>query len=156
MSTIRWVLSAPPAAPDVQSLASEHGALARQMAALQHRVSEQLVGYAVQVQTLEAEVVCLRGRLVLVRTACLWGLPSVGLSAAIKTGRAGAELHSRAHAVALAAQGAQSAHLPEASAVICQTGCTGHAHPWLDADGLCRRTGNACDSQPAMAKASKV
>ena len=35
--------------------------------------------------------------------------------------------------------------LLEAQAVICQTGCAGHAHPWLEPDGQCRRTGQACD-----------
>ncbi|MEZ5702753.1 MAG: hypothetical protein R3E42_13695 [Burkholderiaceae bacterium] len=34
---------------------------------------------------------------------------------------------------------------PEAQAVICQTGCVGHAHPWLAPDGQCRRSGDACE-----------
>ncbi len=42
-----------------------------------------------------------------------------------------------------------------ATDVLCQTGCQGHAHPWLDADGSCRLTGGDCtrvrDAVPAGA-----
>jgi len=28
---------------------------------------------------------------------------------------------------------------------ICQTGCSGHAHPWLSDDGHCLWSGRICD-----------
>jgi hypothetical protein len=30
--------------------------------------------------------------------------------------------------------------------VICQTGCEGHGHPWLNEQGQCTRTGEVCDA----------
>ena len=33
----------------------------------------------------------------------------------------------------------------DAQSVISQTGCVGHAHPWLDDDGQCRLSGQVCE-----------
>jgi hypothetical protein len=122
---------------EVQELTGEHGALARQLASLQDRVSRQIADYAAQVRVLQSEVVRLRGRLVQARTALLWGL-------------ARGELHRVPSSVPPRMVMARrlslvSDALPDAHAVICQTGCAGHAHPWLEADGVCRRTGSACE-----------
>jgi hypothetical protein len=124
----------------VQAIAGEHGALTRQLAALQQRVSEQFAEYALRVQRLEADVVRLRARLVQARTALVWGLGA-------------AALPTQDRALPRNAPGKLATHdpaMPQASAVICQTGCTGHAHPWLEADGQCRRTGGTCDTLAAI------
>jgi len=128
---------------DAEGLAGEHGALTRQMAALQRRVSEQLADCMRQIRRLEGDVVRLRGRLIRSRTALSWGLAGASLPAEIAA-QARARPPSRLRHVALATQAAAAATMPEASAVICQSGCAGHAHPWLEADGLCRRTGATC------------
>lgn len=123
---------------EVQELTGEHGALARQLASLQDRVSRQIAGYAAQVRVLQSEVVRLRGRLVRARTALLWGLTR-------------SELHqvslSMPRRVLMARRlSLVNDALPDVQAVICQTACAGHAHPWLEADGVCRRTGSACEA----------
>lgn len=114
-----------------REIAVEHGVLTRQIASLQRRVGEQMRAYAQQVSVLEEEVLHLRGQLIVSRTCMLWGL---GVAGVVKPPA------RRLRAVAAAHAG----NMAEASSVICQTGCVGHAHPWLEADGQCRRTGNAC------------
>lgn len=134
---------APAPTPDAacaHAVANEHGALTRQLAALQRRVSEQLADHARRVQGLEAEVMRLRARLVQARTALLWGLGHVALPAQSRATRPSAPT----------TRTTRTSTMPQASAVICQTGCTGHAHPWLEADGQCRRTGGACDTLLAI------
>jgi len=125
---------------NAQSVLDEHAVLARRLAALQRRVSEQCAQHADQLCRLEAEVVRLRGRLVQARTALWWRLPS-----AVDSNRFASSdpqpLRPRASLSALS-----EAPMAEARAVICQTGCTGHAHPWREPDGLCRRFGAACDA----------
>lgn len=119
--------------PAAREIALEHGVLTRQMASLQRRVGEQMRAYALQVAALEGEVLHLRAQLVLARTATLWGL---GLAGSVRP----AARRARATPVPAEAQA-----MAEASSVICQTGCVGHAHAWLEADGQCRRTGQACE-----------
>lgn len=116
----------------VREIALEHGVLTRQMAGLQRRVGEQMRAWAQQVSTLQDEVVHLRAQLIVSRTCLLWGL---GVAGVVKPPL------RRARAVAA---GAGTQAMAEASSVICQTGCVGHAHAWLEADGQCRRTGVAC------------
>ncbi len=116
-----------------RELAIEHGALTRQVAGLQRRVGEQLRAYALQVSALEDEVLHLRAQLIVSRTSLLWGLGVAGVMKPLA--RRARPLAERAEAV----------EMREASSVICQTGCVGHAHPWLEADGQCRRTGQACE-----------
>lgn len=115
-----------------REIAIEHGVLSRQMAGLQRRVGEQMRAYARQVSALQEEVVHLRAQLVVSRTCMLWGL---GVAGVVKP------LVRRAR---VAAAQVEAAAMAEASQVICQTGCVGHAHPWLEADGQCSRTGTAC------------
>ncbi|WP_439520565.1 hypothetical protein [Hydrogenophaga sp.] len=110
---------------------AEHGVLARRLAGLQHRVDAQMRASAAQLQMLEAEVLRLRSQLVLARTGVLWGLNAVPWTR---------PLLQRRSRPAMAV-----ASLAEANGVICQTGCVGHAHPWLEADGQCRRTGSPCN-----------
>jgi hypothetical protein len=115
-----------------REIAIEHGVLTRQMAALQRRLSDQMRAGALQVSALEDEVLRLRAQLIVTRTCMLWGLGVAGVMKPMPRARAVA---ARARTVDMA----------EASSVICQTGCVGHAHPWLEADGQCRRTGQACE-----------
>jgi hypothetical protein len=119
----------------------EHGALLRQIAGLQRRVSEQQQASARRLVALEAQNLRLRAELVLLRTALLWNLRAAALSPG-------------AQRAAPRAPAVPDPDLREAQMVICQTACAGHAHPWRDADGQCRRTGEACDAtaQGAMAE----
>lgn len=115
-----------------QDLALEHGALVGRLARLQQRVTEQLQAGARRQAALEAENLRLRCELVRLRTAVAWDLRPTVLQARPVPGPRATPPR--------AAPG-----LREAQAVICQTGCSGHAHPWLEPDGQCRRTGQACD-----------
>ena len=111
-------------------LVLEHGVLMRQIGGLQRRSSEQLRAAAAREAALQAENLRLRAELVLLRTSVFWGL--------------GAATVLRRPAAPSAPRGYDT-QAREAQAVICQTGCVGHAHPWLDADGQCRRSGQACE-----------
>ncbi len=115
-----------------RELALEHGALTRQVAGLQRRVGEQLRACAQQVSALQEEVLHLRAQLIVSRTSLLWGLGVAGV------------MKPLARRVRPGSGPAEAGAMREASGVICQTGCVGHAHPWLEADGQCRRTGQAC------------
>jgi hypothetical protein len=115
-----------------RGLVAEHGALLRRLAQLQQRVGDQLQASARRQAALDGENIRLRGELVRMRTAVAWDLRPAALVPRAATGP-----RSRAPRIAPG--------LLEAQAVICQTGCAGHAHPWLEPDGQCRRTGQACD-----------
>lgn len=119
--------------PDQRALSDEHGALLRQMAALQRRVSDQVAQQAHRLNAIESENLRLRAELVRSRTAVLWGLHTAAVGTPI-----------RRLAPRLSAPVARE--WPEAQAVICQTGCAGHAHAWLDDQGQCRRTGETCQT----------
>eukprot|EP01041_Mallomonas_annulata_P036414 gene36414-biopygen28460 len=67
-------------------------------------------------KALAGEVVRLRGQLVVAHTSRLWGMPNQ-----------------------------TTEDLEAARKVICQTGCAGHAHPWLSEAGQCRWSGRVCD-----------
>jgi hypothetical protein len=114
----------------------EHGVLIRQVAGLQTRVSQQMQAYAQQVDDLEQALLGARARLLLVRTALLWGLDREGLSLSSPGRSRQRPASSRPSPV--------PRPLNEADTVICQSGCVGHAHPWLEDDGQCRRTGQSC------------
>lgn len=109
---------------------AEHSILLRRLARLQD-LGDRLAQCERRVRQLESENLLLRGHQLVVRTALLWGLrydvrlwPSrVGARPATPPQPASREAHS----------------------VICQTGCVGHAHPWLDGDGHCKRSGRACE-----------
>jgi hypothetical protein len=123
-----------------REIAIEHGVLTRQMAGLQRRVGEQMRAHAQQISSLEEEVLHLRVQLVIARTCLLWGLGAAGVLRPVPR-RARTAVADAVEAMA------------EASSVICQTGCVGHAHPWLEADGQCRRTGTACTLLVGQAEA---
>lgn len=119
-----------PSAPP--ELVREHGAMLRLLGGLQQRMDEVGRQHLRQVRQLQAEALRLRADLVLLRTRVSWGL---GMNASLRQprperGPGRPPLAPRTN---------------EAQAVICQTGCVGHAHPWLEADGQCRRSGHACE-----------
>jgi hypothetical protein len=115
-------------------LVAEHGVLMRQMGGLQRRSSEQLQAARAREAALEADNLRLRAELVLLRTCVFWGLGAATVLRRPPALRPGTRVPVDAAA-------------REAQAVICQTGCVGHAHPWLEAGGQCRRSGQACDRQ---------
>jgi hypothetical protein len=112
-------------------LVVEHRVLMRQIAGLQRHSGELLQASAQRERALLAENLCLRAQLVLLRTSVFWGL---GAAVALR----------RPVPPRLPARSNYATEAPAAQAVICQTGCVGHAHPWLEADGQCRRSGQVC------------
>lgn len=118
-------------------LAVEHGVLMRQLGGLQRRTSELLDASTQRVAALERENLRLRAELILMRTALCWGLGAGTLLRRPSVPRSGGRSPPR---------GAMVAEAPEAQTVICRTGCAGHAHPWLEPDGQCRRLGTLCEA----------
>lgn len=125
-----------PATGPAADLLAEHAALVRWLGQLQRRISHLQQTHQQQVAELQAALMRVRGQALVMRTATLWGV--------------GGWL--------VASQGGSAVRSPtshtlhpvwrEASEVICQTGCVGHAHPWRDDQGQCRRTGEPC--QPGV------
>jgi hypothetical protein len=113
-------------------LSGEHGVLVRRLAQLQQRVGEQLQASARRVSLLEADNLRLRAELMRMKTAVAWNLREAAM---VPPARPRLRVVNAGAAPGLEA----------AQAVICQTGCAGHAHPWLDPDGQCRRTGRSCE-----------
>lgn len=97
-------------------VAHEHAALCRHLGSVQDRVSTLMREKDMALKALASEVVRLRGQLVVAHTSRLWGMPTQAIE-----------------------------DLEAARKVICQTGCAGHAHPWLTDGGQCRWSGRACD-----------
>lgn len=124
----------------LQALAQEHGALVRLLGGLQRRVATLQAEHAQALGDLQAEVLRLRAQLVASRTRVFWGL-AAGVDGSSAVSLADEPVARTDHRPS----GGVSATLAAASTVICQTGCMGHAHPWRDADGQCRRTGLACE-----------
>ena len=113
----------------------EHAVLCRHLGGVQDRVSRLLQEKEVALNALTSEVVRLRGQLVVARTSLLWGMPVAVVSVTHRARVSGA-VH---------AQTGAALDLEAARKAICQTGCSGHAHPWLAEDGQCRRSGLVCD-----------
>ena len=120
--------------------AQEHLCLVRHLAALQARVSRQMVALAEAearararaeaaeraCRALERALIVERGRAVLACTRWSWGWggpPPAPLASVASHGRS---------------------PVTTAVDVLCQTGCQGHAHPWLGPEGGCRLTGADC------------
>lgn len=128
-------------APDDALMTDEHGVLLRHWAGLQVRVSRQCDEQNRRCAALEAELMLLRARWVLATTQVSWGLGWPRLGPGPRTTRR-------------TQPPADSASSPRrvAQAVICQTGCAGHAHPWREDDGQCRLTGAECERVPPGAQ----
>lgn len=116
----------------LRELTCEHSVLLRQFGQLQHRLTDVISAHRQQQARLEQDNLRLRAELVLLRTSVFWGL-----GAAAVVPMPPAEYPPQ--------RAAENASVREAHNVICQTGCVGHAHPWLEPDGQCRRNGQACE-----------
>jgi hypothetical protein len=116
---------------------TEHLALIRQMARLQRQMDHVLAVSQDRAERQSAEIVRLRGQLLVARTAALWGMAGVlqQVPRAVQGG-----VGARAPQTVI--QDAATRH------VICLTGCVGHAHAWLDGAGHCQRDGEVCDRTP--------
>ncbi len=112
-------------------LLTEHAALVRWLGQLQHRIAALQRAHRCELDTLQTELMHLRAQALVMRTAALWGL-------------GGLLVVPNGHTVRAPMSPTRQPVWREASEVICQTGCVGHAHPWRDDQGLCRRTGEVC------------
>lgn len=126
--------------PAVTADLQEHLGLQRHLAALQARVSKQMAALvdaeararacaeaaAHRCAAMERALIKERSRAVLACTRWAWGMGGPPPPAVAST--------------------PDPAHAPASTAteVLCQTGCQGHGHPWLQADGACRLTGGDC------------
>jgi hypothetical protein len=118
-----------------QALAlAEHLALIRQVARMQWHMDQLLAASQERAARQSAEIVRLRGQLLVARTAALWGMAGV-LPQAPRAGQGGRRVHPPQAVIQDVAT----------RNVICQTGCVGHAHAWLDEDGHCQRDGLNCE-----------
>jgi hypothetical protein len=123
-----------------QSLAlAEHLALVRQMARLQWHMDRLLAASQEQAERQSAEIVRLRGQLLVARTAALWGMAGVPQQVL------------RAKRVTDRPQAQNVIQDAATRNVICQTGCVGHAHAWLDDAGHCQRDGLVCERTHPLA-----
>lgn len=89
---------------------------------------------------LESELVRLRGALLVLHTAWLWGLPP--------------QSHlwpkpSRPSTPSTSPESATPTSAATTLQTLCRVGCQGHGHPWLDEQGQCRLQGRACASVTA-------
>jgi len=118
----------------VAPLVDEHATLCRQLGGLQRRVSALLLQHENEIRRLDRETVRLRAQLLVARTALLWGLPRSVTQPRPEPRRPAPE--------------PPPPTWPETREVLCQVACTGHAHPWLDAQGHCSRDGQVCTGLP--------
>ena len=96
-------------------------------------------------RALESELLRLRGALLVLRTAWLWGLKPQG--------SCWPRQHQH-HATSTAPTSDNTDRLSAAAIAqraLCQAGCQGHGHTWLGDDGLCRLLGTPCDGVTANA-----
>ena len=119
--------------------------LMRLLGDVQNRVEVLQRAHAREVAALQAELMRLRAKTLCSRTRVFWGL-AAGEDWLLTPG--GQQRWVAASGELPAARAAAHEQvLTAVHGVICQTGCTGHAHPWRMPDGQCRRTGQPCDSQ---------
>lgn len=131
------------------SASAELGLVLRHLGGVQAHVSDLVRQQQQHIAQLQGQLMRLRAQRMLERTQRLWGLSQLQgpcadwvpdqaslVAATDLTEKPRRSLGARAW------QAAQN--------IICQTGCVGHAHPWLQADGQCARTGQVCDVQPTL------
>ncbi len=132
------------------TLAAEHAVLLRWVGRLQQRIDRLVTTAHAVIATQDAEILGLRGRLLVARTAALWGL--AGTSVGTKT----TGLTASTAGVTLWRSSLDTGAGVTAQTVICQTGCVGHAHHWLDATGQCRLDGQPCATLAEGVRQSKI
>lgn len=139
--------------------AHEHLCLLRQLGGLQTRVSAQMQALACaeteararaeaaerRCAALQSALVRERARWVLACTGWSWGLGGPPILRPLDANPAAAISAPKYRAAMPTGPGPVEVGAPyTATDVLCQTGCQGHAHPWLSADGGCRLTGADC------------
>lgn len=123
------------------SVLDEHAVLVQCLGRLQRRMDQLRADHEREIGSLNAELLRLRAQRVLAHTRACWG---VGADVGAQS-RTGPDARPAATA-ARVPRPPQGPALAAAQAVICQTGCAGHAHPWRESDGQCRLSGLACDA----------
>jgi hypothetical protein len=129
---------------DMQALSEPSLELAivlRHMGGVQVQVSALVRQQQLQIEQLQTQLMRMRAQRLLDQTQRFWGLVDGSRPAnplplptmAVSFRKAKPSLTEKAW------QAAQK--------IICQTGCVGHAHHWLQDDGQCARTGQDCDAQ---------
>lgn len=111
----------------------EHAVLVRHWAHLQKTVTATAHENGRTMAALDAEVIRLRGQLLVACTQLFWGISGAPLAARTRQHRAPAS------------SSPAPPSWPQVDAVLCRTGCVGHAHPWRDHQGLCLRSGARCE-----------
>lgn len=129
--------------PATAGVAQEHAMLVRHMGKLQASVSALLADKEAQLQALGGEVLRLRAQLLMARTAVLWGLTPCTARASNPPSAQRATSERRD-----ASDPTDLENLASARQLVCQTGCVGHAHHWLTAEGRCQLSGQTCERQP--------
>lgn len=127
------------------SLLDEHAVLIKCLGRLQRRMDQLRAEHEREIGVLNAELVRLRAQMVLAHTRACWRI-GVDLGQRV---RASPDANPGPHPAGAAVREPRPSPAPALAAaqvVICQTGCAGHAHPWLEADGQCRLSGLACDA----------
>jgi hypothetical protein len=115
----------------------EYAVLCRQWARAQRHTEACQRQWQADKRGLESELVRLRGALLALRTAWLWGI------------KPQPRLWPRPSPSSLTSPVADTDPLIEtdfAQETLCRVGCQGHGHPWLDEQGQCRLQGRACTS----------
>ena len=128
--------------------AHEHLCLLRQLGGLQTRVSAQMQALAcaeaqATARAESAEQACAALQSALVRERARWVLACTRWSWGLGGPPVVPPATPRSATEADPAPGDFGAPFT-ATDVLCQTGCQGHAHPWLEANGACRLTGADC------------
>jgi TolA-binding protein len=124
------------------SLGDELGVMLRHLGGVQAHVSDVVRQQQQQIEQLQSQLMRLRVQRVLEQTQRLWALSDTGLMTISRSGTGHLEGRGVKSQVSLPTKAWQAAQK-----IICQTGCVGHAHPWLKADGQCARSGQVCDAQ---------
>ena len=126
-------------------LLNEHLVLCRVYAQVQERCSRQMAAQRAELVQLQAEVLRLRARALVLTTALAWQRADhVALRPAVApvAPESAASLPQAARAPCPRAPLESS--LIEANLVICQVGCLSHGAYWRDAYDQCRRSGQTC------------
>lgn len=124
-------------------LIDEYAVLCRQWARAQHHAEASLQYWRQRCAQHETEIMRLRGLLLTLRTALLWGMPAPLILAVLG--------NARNTALPLGEE-----DIP-ANQVLCRIGCHGHAHAALTQDGSCRWQGGPCEAtQVASAEKQSI
>ena len=117
-------------------LDGDYGALVRHLAKLQMRISDLVALQTIERHRLEAQLTRLHAGRIVAETQRFWHVASAGTPHAVRDSGVSVKVDP--------GPATAPEDLRQAREAICETGCQGHAHPWLSA-GRCQLSGNACD-----------